>query len=168
MKMEGGTNMSIEENKALINYYFSPPPPSPEVIQRLKETKDPMQEITKFFRSHFESIFSPDFIGHDSSGDWNREQILQVNLEFMAAFPDLSWGMEKMVAENDLIVVLGKMQGTHRGIYKGIPPTGKKVKMTYTSTYRVENGKVVETWSNLDWLGLMQQIGAIPYTEVKK
>ncbi len=86
----------------------------------------------------------------------------------MAAFPDISFGYDRMVAEGDLVVVLGKILGTHRGSYDGISPTGNKVEIKYTSTYRIADGKVVEAWSSMDWLGLMQQIGAIPSSPPKK
>ena len=154
--------MSVEENKALINHYFSPPPPSQEAIQRMREAKDPTVEGRRLFKAHFEGIMAPDFVSHDSTGDRNREQSLQMNLELMAAFPGSRWAMDRMVAEGDLVVVLGKMMGTHRGAYKGTPPTGKKVELGYTVTYRIAEGRVVEAWSSMDWLGLMQQIGAIP------
>jgi predicted ester cyclase len=153
--------MSVEENKALIRRYFSPTP-SPEAIRRIREAKDPSGEGARLFRSLFESVFAPGYVGHDSTGDMDREQALQMNLELVAAFPGSSWGMDRMVAEGDLVVVLGKMLGTHKGPYKGTPATGKKVEVAYTVTYRIADGRVVEAWSSMDWLGLMQQIGAIP------
>jgi predicted ester cyclase len=154
--------MSVEENKALINHYFSPPPPSPEVIRRIREAKDPTVEGRKLFKAHFESTMAPDFVSHDSTGDRNREQSLRMNLELMAAFPGSVWSLDKMVAEGDMVVVLGKMRGTHRGPYQGTPATGKEVELGYTVTYRIADGGVVEAWSSMDWLGLMQQLGAIP------
>ena len=44
----------------------------------------------------------------------------------------------------------------------GIPPNGKKVVVWMANIWRVAGGKVVEWWINLDTLGLMQQLGAIP------
>ena len=42
----------------------------------------------------------------------------------------------------------------------GIPPTGERV--TGIEFDRVSGGRVEETWSNYDALGIMQQIGAVP------
>ena len=159
--------MSVEENKAVIRHYFGSDVP-PEVVKKRREVPRSTEERQKFFRAHFESIFVPEFICHDSSGDWNRERCLQENLGLMSAFPDVSFGYDKMVAEGDLVVVLGKILGTHLGSYEGIPPSGKKVEIKYTSTYRIADGKVIEAWSSIDWLGLMQQIGAIPAGPSKK
>ena len=52
--------------------------------------------------------------------------------------------------------------GTHRGEFQGIPPTDKEVAFTAIEVNRVRDGKVEEHWVELDLLGLMQQLGAIP------
>jgi predicted ester cyclase len=44
----------------------------------------------------------------------------------------------------------------------GIPATGKSVAVTYSDIWRLENGKAVENWVQMDMLGLMQQLGLIP------
>jgi len=41
----------------------------------------------------------------------------------------------------------------------GIPPTGKTVEWTETGILRVADGKVVESWFDVDILGLMGQLG---------
>ena len=53
-------------------------------------------------------------------------------------------------------------RGTHRGEFQGIPPTGKEVAFSSMEFNRVRDGKVEEHWVELDLLGLMQQLGAIP------
>jgi predicted ester cyclase len=52
--------------------------------------------------------------------------------------------------------------GTLQGDFFGIPATGKGVTITGMGISRIENGKIVELWSNFDQLGLMQQLGVIP------
>ena len=47
----------------------------------------------------------------------------------------------------------------------GIAPTGKEVEFTGTSVYRIEGGKIAESWNVEDKLGLMRQIGAIAESE---
>ena len=153
--------MSVEENKAVILRYFNTGS-SPETLKRIQEAKDPAPEVEKFFRSHFGSIFSDSYIGHDTTGDFNKEQALQENLALMAAFRPVRFGIDKTIAEGDLVTVIGKMTGTHGGAYRGTPATGKRVELKYAVVYRVAEGKVAEAWSYMDWLGLMQQIGAIP------
>jgi predicted ester cyclase len=53
---------------------------------------------------------------------------------------------------------------THTGVsIFGAPAgTGKKVKTTGISLYRIANGKIVEHWAEMDSLGVLQQLGLMP------
>jgi predicted ester cyclase len=46
-----------------------------------------------------------------------------------------------------------------------IPATGKQIKVAHIAIYRLENGKVVENWVQMDMLSMMQQLGVIPQPE---
>ena len=54
------------------------------------------------------------------------------------------------------------VRATHQGEFMGVPATGKQVTFTGISIMRCANGKNVEAWNQMDLLGLMQQLGAIP------
>ncbi len=56
-------------------------------------------------------------------------------------------------------------RGTHKGEYLGIAPTNKQVMFRLISINRIANGKIVENWREVDTIGLMQQLGAIPEPE---
>jgi predicted ester cyclase len=43
----------------------------------------------------------------------------------------------------------------------GIAPTGKQVRASGISIVHIRDGRIVEMWTNVDFLGLMQQMGAI-------
>ena len=51
-------------------------------------------------------------------------------------------------------------RGTHEQPFQGIPATGKTVVLTGIAIWRVEDGKIVESWHEMDNLGLLQQLGA--------
>jgi steroid delta-isomerase-like uncharacterized protein len=70
--------------------------------------------------------------------------------------------IEDQVAEGDKVVTRWTATGTHKGELMGIPPSGKKVRVTGIAIDRLEDGKIVESWSSFDQLGMLQQIGAIP------
>ena len=53
-------------------------------------------------------------------------------------------------------------RGTHRGEFQGIPPTDKEVAFSSIEIDRIVDGKVQEHWFELDQLGLMRQLGALP------
>ena len=53
-------------------------------------------------------------------------------------------------------------RGTHTGDLWGIAGTGKDITVTGTSVDRISGGRIIESWSNWDTLGLMQQLGVVP------
>jgi steroid delta-isomerase-like uncharacterized protein len=75
------------------------------------------------------------------------------------AFPDIQVEIEHIIAENDLVVVFLRFTGTHKGEFRGRPPTNKRVNIRSADLYRVENGKIVEHWDVVDQLDLLQQTG---------
>jgi predicted ester cyclase len=44
----------------------------------------------------------------------------------------------------------------------GIAPTGKQGMMTGIAISRIVGGKIAEEWGEMDNLGMMQQLGAVP------
>ena len=80
----------------------------------------------------------------------------------VAAFPDLRFTVEDIIAEGDEVVARWTARGTHEGEYKGVPSTGERVTFTGTTTYRITDGKVEETWWEWDEMVLMQQLGIVP------
>jgi predicted ester cyclase len=44
----------------------------------------------------------------------------------------------------------------------GIAPTGKRVTVTEMAIFRFCGGKIVERWTEVDRLGMLQQLGAVP------
>jgi hypothetical protein len=51
--------------------------------------------------------------------------------------------------------------GTHQGELMGVAPTGNRVEVSGITIDRVSGGKVEETWTNYDAMGMLRQIGAI-------
>jgi predicted ester cyclase len=88
--------------------------------------------------------------------------VQQLFAMYFAAFPDLHFTVEDMIAEGDRVVARLSISGTQQGSFMGIPPTGKHITITATDTNRIVNGQSVEHWIDMDSLGLMQQLGVIP------
>jgi steroid delta-isomerase-like uncharacterized protein len=78
--------------------------------------------------------------------------------DFFAAFPDIQIEIVQQVAEGDRIATYITSQGTHRGAFYGIPPTGKSISTSVIRIDWVRDGKIAEHWSVSDAAGLMQQI----------
>ena len=90
------------------------------------------------------------------------EEIKQRLAEAIKAFPDVHFNIEDIVAEGDKVVVHFTFRGTHKGVFAGIPPTGKQVEMQGVQIARLVNEQIVEDWVIRDTMGLMQQLGVVP------
>jgi predicted ester cyclase len=89
------------------------------------------------------------------------EAAKQEAADFRLGFPDVVSTIEDLIAEGDKVAARWRARATHQGEYAGIPPTGKEVEFTGISVYRIEEGKIAESWTVEDELGLMRQIGAV-------
>jgi predicted ester cyclase len=49
----------------------------------------------------------------------------------------------------------------------GEPPTHKHVHWTEIHIYRIDGGKIVEHWAEIDMMGLLQQITVLPQLETR-
>ena len=102
----------------------------------------------------------------DAAGDLfapeRAEAARQEAADFRRGFPDVISTIEDIVAEGDRVVARWRARATHLGEYVGVPPTGKEVEFTGISMYRIEGGRIAESWTVEDELGLMRQIGAVP------
>jgi steroid delta-isomerase-like uncharacterized protein len=111
-----------------------------------------------------DEVCAADLILHDPPfGDFTLEELkMAVAEQVLPAFPDGQWTIEDTIAAGDKVVTRFTFSATHGGDLMGIPPTGKKVSVTGIAIFHVTDGKIVEWWGNMDYLGMFQQLGAIP------
>jgi len=136
----------------------------------------PKKENKAIVRHHFEEMwnqgnltivdetYTTESIIHvppnpDSRGP---EPLKQFVTMYRVAFPDFHVTIEDEIAEGDMVVIRWTASGTHKGELMDIPPTGKPIKITGISIGRIASGKLIETWTNFDALGMLQQLGVIP------
>ena len=74
------------------------------------------------------------------------------------AMPDLRTDIENIIAEGDEVAAFVTFSGTHTGPLRDLAASGRQVSVKHTHWYRLVDGKVVETWSVRDDLGMMQQM----------
>lgn len=82
--------------------------------------------------------------------------------QFVRAFPDLKFAVVDMVAEKDKVVALWNISGAHKGEFRGIAPTGKKVSVDGITISQLADGKIMDSYVSLDLWSMMQQLGVIP------
>jgi len=83
-------------------------------------------------------------------------------VELTTALPDLCFTIEDTIAEGNKVVACWTISGTHQSEYMGIPATGKKISIEGITIHHIKNGKILDSYSRWDVLGLMRQLGAIP------
>jgi len=111
-----------------------------------------------------DELLSEDFsFNYASSGtEPNRETYEDFVKIYLERFPDIKFSVEDVVSEGDKVAVYWKGEGTHKGEFWGVAPTGKKVKVAGISILQIKNGKIVKEWGYQNNLDFMQQLGAIP------
>ena len=138
--------MSVDDNKRVVQRAF-----------------DSMSEGREAFEAEHDEIYSPDLLGHFSGMppvDIHMHRMF--GLATYDAFSDLKRPVDALVAEGDKVVARWTSMGTHDGPFQGIQPTGKTVTTTGITIFRLENGKIVEEWSESDMMGMLTQLGAFP------
>jgi predicted ester cyclase len=135
--------MSAEQSKAIVRRWFA------EMIN-----SNNLGIADELIDAHYVNHFIPGQTGPEA-----ERQIMNM---FFGAFPDLVGTIDDLFAEGDRVCVRLTWRGTNSGSFNGMPPTNKLVAFGTTNIFRVANGKIAENWPQVDMMGLMQQLGAIP------
>ena len=139
---EGG-DMTQSENKALVARYFE------EVL-----TRGDVAALDDLLAPGFQS-WLPD--GSSVGAGPYRDAVLASR----QAFPDLAVTVLDQVAEGDRVATRWQARGTHRGVFAGVPATGRPVTITAIHIHRVAGGKLAEHWEAINLLTLLQQLGVV-------
>ena len=84
------------------------------------------------------------------------------NLEDIA-FPDWKTTTVNLTSQGDRVIMRFIGTGTQTGPLGGLPATGKKVTITGMRMFRIQDGRITDTWVNYDELRLLQQLGVVPH-----
>ena len=90
------------------------------------------------------------------------EELKRDLTELRRAFPDYAGTNVEQIAEGDKVANRFVFLGTHLGEFEGVTPTGKRIEFIGQSIDRVVEGRIVESWVEVDMLGVMRQLGAVP------
>ena len=116
-----------------------------------------------------DEIVAPDFTWHATDLPPRLPKgptgVKQMAAMFRQAFPDLKITHEDVIACGDKVVIRWRMTGSHDGEYLGVTPTGRPIDVSGIGIFRVAGDKLAELWTNMDDLGLEQQIDALPTLE---
>ncbi len=139
--------MSVEENKAKSRRFF-------ETVGDASDVETGKELLVPEYRHHDPQM--PPFMKE------SRDAYLSHLPMYRASFPDLTCSVDDMIAEGDKVVTRWTIRGTHQGDLMGIPPTGKRIEVSGITMHPFVDGKIVEGWTNVDMLGMLQQLGVVP------
>jgi steroid delta-isomerase-like uncharacterized protein len=136
--------MSIETNKALVRRWY-----------------DAFNK--RNFALAYEFI-APNYVNHTLHLR-GREDLKQFINRLIKGFPDYHMTIKDIIAEGNKVWFRLTETMTHKGKYRGIAPTGKKIKIKSVWISRIVDGKFVEEWGVSDVLDFYKQLGVIAYTK---
>lgn len=140
--------MSVDDNKALVRRYI-------EVGWSRGDLGVVRESVARDYRRH-----QPGMPFRVQTGG-ALEKLIGM---YRQGLPDLEVVIDHMVAEGDFVATRVSASGTHKGDLAGIAPTGKRVEFTASDLFELRDGRIVESWHNVDDFGMLQQLGVIPAT----
>jgi predicted ester cyclase len=136
--------MSIEEdNKTVVRRFYE------EVFNQGQEAV-------------IDEIVAPDYMdyGHTPPGK-GPEGAKQDFRGIAGAFSNPHFTIDDLIATGDQVIARWTGTFTHTGEFAGVAPTGKSLMLTGMSIYRLANGQLLETRNAVNWMPLLQELGAI-------
>jgi steroid delta-isomerase-like uncharacterized protein len=114
-----------------------------------------------------EELVAPTFVDHvpqplpgqPTSGS---HAVTWLATQFRMAIPDVQVTVDELLASGDKVLARVTWNGTHTGSFMGIDPTGKHFKVKGIDLVRIDDGKIVEHWGQIDVLDIIGQLGWMP------
>jgi len=139
--------MSTQENKELIRRY----------IRAIDDNDSSDWSV-------IDEYVADDFVAHNPplpGVSLDRDGLKQAAEIFRNATPG-AHEIPIQVAEGDLVASYVVGRGRHEGELLGIPATHREIDTAGIAIHRVRDGKIVEYWSVVDVVNVLQQVGALP------
>lgn len=115
-----------------------------------------------------DKMVSPCFIGYHplvTQGIHGPEGLKSFFASIREAMPDASHPSWVLISDGELVAMHTPLEGTFSHTFMGISPNKKKGVLWMANIWRIVDGKIIEAWFTLDTLGLLPQLGLIPYLD---
>ena len=104
-----------------------------------------------------DSAIHDGFVAHDLPPGM---MLLDFRKLVMTVVPDQELTAWHLIAEGEMVAAHLRGTGTHRGVFRGIAPTGRVLTFEILDYLRFDDeGKIAERWTLVDWVGLFRQMG---------
>jgi steroid delta-isomerase-like uncharacterized protein len=133
---------TLEENAALVTTYWA--------------------EVVRGQQGMVRGLLAPDQVQHWGIGSdtVGVDAFLDRIALRLTAFPDLTFHVDLVIAQDDLVATRFAATGTQTGAWQGIAPTGRSVTFRGNNVFRIDCGRIAEAWGEADHLGVLEQPGA--------
>ena len=113
--------------------------------------------------SRFDEIVAPGYVNHNAFAEPGLAGVKKTFEGIFAGVPDLKAFVEDVFVSTDGSRLVGRYRydGTHAGDFLGYSATGNAFAMRSIDIWRVEDGRFVEHWDELNTLDIFTQIGAV-------
>jgi steroid delta-isomerase-like uncharacterized protein len=79
-----------------------------------------------------------------------------------AGFPDLSYTVDDVITDDDLVLARWSGTGTHTGAaFLGVETSGKPVEWNGMNAFRFQCGRIIEGWSEANGLSALRALGGM-------
>jgi steroid delta-isomerase-like uncharacterized protein len=113
------------------------------------------------FDGDFDTYIDPGYVGHLSSGTtMDRAELERLERAFAQSFGDTRHVIHDLLEDGEKVVLRVESHATHRGEFYGIPATGRTVRYTGIVIYRIHDGRIAESWAEIDFASLIRQLRA--------
>ncbi|MCZ7650320.1 MAG: ester cyclase [Thermoanaerobaculia bacterium] len=109
-----------------------------------------------------DEVYSPDVVVHDCSVPEPIRGLEALRAYYRGShegLPGLHFDLGNPMVDGEWMAVRWVLHGTHSGNLRGLPATGRAVRVEGMMVDRVVDGRIVEEWVDYDTLGLFFQLG---------
>jgi steroid delta-isomerase-like uncharacterized protein len=108
-------------------------------------------------------VLDQEFVHYDFQATTHGpDEFIDQFMDFRRSFPDLEVEIVELIGEGEKVVNRVRFTGTHKGEFNNFPATGKSIDITGLAMFHLRDGKIYEHWTEMNGVGLAQQIGMIP------
>jgi steroid delta-isomerase-like uncharacterized protein len=119
---------------------------------RLENAHDFAACIREFGKARYEVLAADEL--HDGA-----DRVEAFLVENVTAFPDFAFVPARLSPSTDCVVVEGRFTGTHRGTWRGLPATGRKVDFPMCLVFDFEGEEMVGERLYFDMGAPLRQLG---------
>ena len=110
------------------------------------------------FSGSFDEFIARSYVGHLGETRMDVAELERLERGFATAFPDATYSIDDLLAEDDRVVARVTTRGTHQADFQGFAPTHQRIEFTGIVIYRIAENKIVESWAEMDLMRFIRQL----------